>query len=123
LVKRAFLGYETKHHPVLSRREFALRLARSFGVALALIALSLLIGMCGYHFFEDLPWIDAFLNASMILGGMGPVDPLKTGTGKFFAGLYALYSGFVVLVSAAVMFAPLVHRMLHTFHAEADESK
>jgi hypothetical protein len=123
LAKRAFLGYETKHHPVLSRREFALRLARSFGVALALIVLSLLIGMCGYHFFEDLPWIDAFLNASMILGGMGPVDPLKTGTGKLFAGLYALYSGFVVLVSAAVMFAPLVHRMLHTFHAEADESK
>ena len=120
---RGFLGFETKHHPVLSPGDFAKRLLLSFGGALALIVLSLLIGIGGYHFLEDLPWIDSFLNASMILGGMGPVDTLKTATGKLFAGIYALYSGFVVIISAGVVLAPIMHRMLHSFHADMDETK
>src|SRR4051794_13075436 len=118
---RGFFSYERKHHPLLSRGEFAKRLARSFGIAVTLIVLSLAVGMAGYHFLEDLPWIDAFVNAAMILGGMGPVDPLHTFGGKLFAGCYALYSGLLVIVSAGILFAPGMHRMLHAFHAEPDE--
>lgn len=119
--KKGFLGYETKHHPVLSRKEFAKRMLRSFGIALGLILLSLFVGMCGYHFLEDLPWTDAFVNAAMILSGMGPVDAMKTSEGKVFAGCFALYSGLLVIISAGVLLAPALHRMLHKFHAEADE--
>ena len=86
--------------------------------ALGLLAVSLAIGMAGYVAFEQLSWVDAFLNASMLLGGMGPVDPPKTTGGKLFAGFYALYSGLVFIVTAAVLFAPLLHRVLHRFHVD-----
>ena len=119
--KRGIFGFEHKRRPVLSRKDFAKRMARSFALANALIGVSLFAGMCGYHFLEDMSWIDAFVNASMILGGMGPVDPLKTDSGKLFAGCYALYSGLIVIVSAGVLFAPALHRMLHKLHAEPDE--
>lgn len=121
--KRAMLGWEAKHHPVVSRAAFAKRMARSFAIAGAFTALSLFGGMCGYHFLERLAWLDSFLNASMILGGMGPVDPVKTDAGKFFAGCYALYSGLFVIAAAGVLAAPIVHRMLHKFHAEAEKDK
>jgi hypothetical protein len=120
LAKRSILGYEGKHSPVISRREFARRMAKSLAIASSLILLSLLAGMAGYHYLEDLPWIDAFVNAAMILGGMGPVAPLQTVGGKLFAGCYALYSGLVVIVAASVIFGPVVHRMAHKFHAEAE---
>src|SRR5262249_22034555 len=94
-------------------------MAKSLSLALSLIFVSLLAGMSGYHFLEDLPWIDAFLNAAMILGGMGPVAPIQSFGGKLFAGFYALYSGLVVIVAAGVIFAPVFHRMIHKFHAEA----
>jgi hypothetical protein len=122
LAKKGIFAYESKQHPVIPRRRFVRRLARSFALATLLIALSLLGGMIGYHYTEDLPWIDAFLNAAMILGGMGPVDPIKTHAGKLFAGCYALYSGLIVIVSAGVLFAPIMHRVLHKFHAEAKET-
>ena len=79
---------------------------------------SLAVGMCGYHFLERLPWIDALLNASMILGGMGPVDPLKTSAGKLFASFYALYSGLAIISVAGLLLAPVVHRLLHKFHVD-----
>jgi hypothetical protein len=79
--------------------------------------------MAGYHYLEGLPWIDAFVNAAMILSGMGPVSPLQTFGGKLFAGLYALYSGLIVIVAAGVLFAPVVHRMLHRFHLEAEDGR
>jgi len=120
MTKRGPFGLEAKHQPVLSRKEFAKRMARSFGIAVLLILASLLFGVCGYHFLEGLPWIDAFVNGSMILGGMGPVDPVKTTGGKIFAGCYALYSGLVVIMAAGILFAPVVHRMLHQFHAETE---
>lgn len=84
---------------------------------------SLFIGMLGYVYFEDLGWLDGFLNAAMLLGGMGPVAPLETPGGKLFAGLYALYSGIVFLVAAGILVAPVVHRVVHRFHLaeEADE--
>lgn len=108
--------YESRNHPLLSRRHFALRMARHGALAFALLALSLLGGMAGYSGFEHLGWTDAFLNASMILGGMGPVDMPRTEAGKLFAGSYALYSGLVFLVAAGLVIAPVAHRLLHRFH-------
>lgn len=84
------------------------------------MAASLALGMAGYAYFEDLAWRDAFLNAAMLLGGMGPVESPRTNGGKLFAGFYALYAGLVFLVSVAVVMAPVVHRLLHKFHWEGD---
>jgi hypothetical protein len=121
---RGLLRYESRHEPLLPRRAFARRLARNFIVAAALIGISLAVGMAGYHFLEDMAWLDAFANSAMILSGMGPLEPLKTPGGKFFAGLYALYSGLAAIVAAGILLAPIVHRMLHSFHVEpARESR
>ena len=110
--------YEHRGIAPLSRLGFALRYARHVGVAFALVAFSLAIGMAGYSYFEGMAWRDAFVNSAMLLGGMGPVDPLKTNGGKVFAGCYALYCGLVFLVVAGVLLAPVVHRILHRFHWE-----
>jgi hypothetical protein len=107
--------FENSAQPVISRWQFGARLARSGGVALGLVAVSLLIGMIGYHALEGLSWIDAFLNASMLLGGMGPVNAPTSYGGKLFAGLYALYCGLVVIALAGVLIAPVAHRVLHKF--------
>ena len=88
-------------------------------MAAAVVVVSLAAGMCGYHFLERLPWIDALLNASMILGGMGPVDPIKTDAGKIFASFYALYSGLAIISVAGLLLAPIVHRFLHKFHVDS----
>lgn len=89
-------------------------------MAAAFISVSLLAGIAGYRYYEGMPWIDAFLNASMLLGGMGPVGELHTESGKLFAGCYALYSGLVAIVAVGVMAAPILHRFLHRFHLETD---
>src|SRR6476646_711451 len=115
--------YESRSEPLLPRREFFLRLSRHWAVAMGLLAISLVVGMAGYHRFEKLPWVDAFLNSAMLLGGMGPVDPPKTEAGKVFAGLYALYAGLVVITVAAIMVTPIFHRVLHHFHADAEEKE
>ena len=108
--------------PLAPRHVFFRRLLVSAAVGFALVAVSLVVGMAGYHRYEGLPWIDAFVNASMILSGMGPLmSPVTTG-GKLFAGFYALYSGLAVLVIAGVIFAPVVHRFLHRFHMEAEDN-
>ena len=93
-------------------------MARWVLAAIAIVAVSLFIGVCGYHFLEGLPWIDSLLNASMILGGMGPVDPLHTKAGKLFASFYALYSGLAIISVAGLLIAPIAHRLLHHFHLE-----
>lgn len=108
--------YEAKHQVPLTRAGFATRIATHALLAAGLLFGSLGIGMLGYHLFEHLPWLDAFLNAAMLLGGMGPVDAPHTPGGKLFAGLYALYAGLVFLVTAAIVFTPLLHRLLHRFH-------
>jgi len=113
--------YERRHEPLISRSAFLLRLLRHAGAALGVILVSLLIGILGYHMFEGLSWVDALLNASMILGGMGPVAELHTTVGKLFASFYALYSGVVFLVIAGILLAPVFHRVLHHFHLEDDE--
>jgi len=108
--------FEHKSQPLLARAAFMARLARSAAVGAFLVLISLSMGMLGYHAIEGLAWIDAFLNAAMLLGGMGPVNSLLTFGGKLFAGLYALYCGLVVIVVAGVLLAPVVHRALHKFH-------
>jgi hypothetical protein len=111
--------YEHRRMPLATRQEFAVRLARNAGIAAMAAAASLGIGTLGYHAFEGMPWIDALLNASMILNGMGPVDPLHTVGGKLFATFYAMYSGVAFLTIVAVLLAPIIHRGLHRFHLES----
>src|SRR5882672_1861947 len=114
---------ETRRQPLLSRREFARRLAKSFAVASAFIAVSLFAGMAGYHWLEGMSWIDAYANAAMILSGMGPLDPPRTVSGKLFSGTYALYSGLALILAAGILFTPVIHRMLHQFHLEGHGGK
>ncbi len=110
--------YEHRSQPLLPRLAFLRRLAVHAGVAFGVIAGSLFLGILGYHFLEGLSWLDALVNASMLLGGMGPVNELHTSAGKVFASLYALYSGMVFLVAVGIIFAPVFHRILHRFHLE-----
>lgn len=113
--------YERHNQPLLPKRQFLFRLLRHFGFGTGLILGSLAIGVLGYHFTENMPWLDSVLNASMILGGMGPVNTLATAAGKVFASLYALFSGVIFLVAAGVFVAPVVHRWLHKMHLDQDE--
>jgi len=108
--------YESRRQQPLTHGTFVQRLALHAACAVALVIGSLAIGMVGYHLLEHLSWIDAFLNAAMLLGGMGPVNPPTSDGGKLFAGLYALYAGLVFIVSAGLMFAPVLHRLMHRFH-------
>jgi hypothetical protein len=117
-MKRLLPEFEHRAQPVIPPDQFIVRLAHSGIIALALIAISLLGGMVGYHLLEGLSWIDAFLNAAMLLGGMGPVNAPVTDGGKLFAGLYALYCGLAVILVAGVILAPIAHRILHRFHME-----
>jgi hypothetical protein len=103
---------------LLPRREFYARLAKSACVGLLVIAFALGIGMIGYRAFESMSWVDAFVNASMILSGMGPVSSLQTDGGKIFAGCYALFSGLAFITCLGIVFAPVIHRFLHKFHLE-----
>jgi hypothetical protein len=114
--------YEHKSEPLLPLRKFARRLLGHFIVALAAILGSLGIGVAGYHFLGDLPWLDSLLNASMILGGMGPVDAIRTPAAKLFASFYALFSGVVFLVIVGLLIAPIGHRLLHGLHLEKARS-
>jgi len=113
--------YEPKAHPPIPRTRFARRVLFHAAAALALLLLSLMLGMAGYEYFEHLSWRDAFLNSAMLMGGMGPVDAPRTDGGKLFAGLYALYAGLVFLVAAGLVFAPVMHRLLHKFHWAQDQ--
>jgi len=108
--------YESRRQQPLTHGTFVQRLALHAACAVALVIGSLAIGMVGYHLLEHLSWIDAFLNSAMLLGGMGPVNPPTSDGGKLFAGLYALYAGLVFIVSAGLMFAPVLHLLMHRFH-------
>jgi hypothetical protein len=111
--------YEHHTKPLLPRRVYYARLAWSFCLGSIIMSVSLGIGMIGYHWLEQMPWIDAFANASMILSGMGPLSSLQTSAGKLFAGCYALFSGLTFITCAGVVFAPVIHRFLHKFHLES----
>jgi len=108
--------YEHFSKPLLPKKKFYSRIFFHFLSALTLILLSLIIGILGYHFSENLTWIDSLLNASMILGGMGPVNEIHSNAGKIFASFYSLFSGIIFLASVGVFFVPIYHRFLHKFH-------
>lgn len=110
--------FENKKDRLAPRHVFIGRLVRSTATGVAIVAVSLGVGMEGYHYFESMGWIDAFVNASMILSGMGPMGTLQTDGGKLFAGFYALYSGLALILAVGIVLAPVVHRFFHKFHIE-----
>ena len=110
--------YEHHTHKLLPWREFLHRAARHAGWSLLLVLAAVSAGTTGYHVLGHLGWIDSFLNASMILGGMGPVDRMETTAGKLFSAFYALFSGLYFLADMSVLIAPWLHRMIHTMHAQ-----
>lgn len=115
--------FEHRHKEPISRPAFVLRVFHRVGLALPILVVSLAIGMVGYMGIEHMSWEDAFLNAAMLLGGMGPVGELHTNAGKIFAGVYALYSGVIFLIVAGVVLSPFIHRVLHYFHWETDRAQ
>jgi hypothetical protein len=121
-MKRAFI-YEKGSQPVASKKVFSQRLLRNGLLALATIFVALAIGMAGYMGFESMGFIDAFANAAMILSGMGPLTPLLTDGGKIFAGFYALFSGLLIFGVAGLILAPVLHRILHSFHVDDNGPK
>ena len=110
---------EHRRKPVLPKRQFALRLFRACVVWLVLTVVGLAIGMSGYMLTEGMGAVDAFVNASMILSGMGPVGELKTVAGKIFAGLYAILSGLLIVIATGFILAPVLHRVMHLLHVES----
>ena len=110
--------FEHRDAPLAPQQVFFSRLALSTLASLALVATTLAIGMIGFHWIENLGWLDAFHHAAMLLAGMGPIHTMMTATGKLFDGFYALFCGIILLAATAVLFAPLVHRLLHRFHLE-----
>lgn len=115
--------FEHISKPVLPHPQFVSRMMRAVLLGLAMIVGSLVMGMAGYrYFFPALDWADAFVNAAMILSGMGPLAIPETTGAKIFSGCYAIYSGLMLVMSAGVVFAPLVHRFLHKLHADEDEA-
>ncbi len=112
---------ESRFNPMQPRREFVRRLVHSFSFGMGLVLVSLAAGMLGYHGLEGLSWLDAFLNASMIMSGMGPVAVLKTDAGKLYAGCYALYCGLALITAAAIILTPVAHRFFHRFHLEDEK--
>ena len=114
----SFLHFENRAHKVVTRWTFATRLARAALLWLAIAMVGLAIGMAGYAYFEGMSVADAYVNAAMILSGMGPVTELKTTAGKIFAGSYAIFSGLVIVIATGFVLAPIFHRVLHRFHVE-----
>ena len=115
--------FESKNQNLLPPHRFRRRVAACLGLAGLVVAVALSIGVLGYHYFAQMPWIDAVLNATMILTGMGPVNPLLTTPAKCFASGYALFSGLVLITVMAVVLAPVLHRMLHKLHLDEDDFK
>ena len=114
----SFLHFESRVHKVVTRWTFAMRLAQAALLWLAIAVVGLAIGMAGYAYFEGMSLADSYVNAAMILSGMGPVSELKTTGGKIFAGSYAIFSGLVIVIATGFVLAPIFHRVLHRFHVE-----
>jgi hypothetical protein len=112
--------YESLKQPLLTRAQFLRRVFGHIAVAVGTAVLALFVGMAGYHWLASLNWVDSLLNASMILGGMGPVDTLKTDGAKIFASFYALFSGLVFISLLGLLLAPFIHRLMHRFHIDEE---
>ncbi len=117
----AVTRFEHRSHPVASRRKFMRRMFVAVGLWAVLTLVGLVIGMAGYAYFEGMSLVDAYVNAAMILSGMGPVSELKTTGGKIFAGSYAIFSGLIIVVATGIVLAPIFHRVLHRFHVETTD--
>ena len=113
--------YEHRRQPILPRPRFVKRVVLHVSMALFTVVIALAIGTIGYHSLARLGWVDAILNASMILGGMGPIDPLPTTAAKLFAAAYALFSGLLFIGILGVVLAPFAHRLMHTLHVDSSE--
>jgi hypothetical protein len=116
-------NFERHHQKLAPRAVFVKRVMRSLAIGFALLGFALLVGIAGYHWIAGLDWIDSILEASMILGGMGPINPLATTGSKLFASLYALFSGVIFIALMGIVLSPLAHRMLHRFHLDDDERR
>lgn len=114
--------FERRHEPLAPKHVFYMRIARSVGFGIIAVILALFIGMCGYHYFENMSWVDAYVNAAMILSGMGPMGVLATKGGKIFAGSYALFSGLIFILIIGLIVAPIFHRFIHKFHLEEEST-
>jgi hypothetical protein len=115
--------FEHHYENLLPKQAFLKRLAKYALISLSLVIASLIIGMVGYYSFEGYSWVDSFLNAAMLMGGMGPAGTLHTDAGKIFAGIYALYCGLIELVAIGIFAAPLFHRFMHHFHLESEHKQ
>ena len=113
--------FEARHQDVLPVPRFVLRVVRFVGAAILLVVVALGIGVAGYHWVAGMGLVDAFLNASMILTGMGPVSTMPTTAAKLFAAFYALFSGLVFITVMGVILAPIAHRVLHRFHVDPED--
>ena len=111
---------EKKREGLISKKDFIIRMGKYSICVIVFVLVSLGIGILAYHGLEGMSWLDAYLNACMILGGMGPVGEVKTVAGKLFAGTYAMYSGFVAIIAVGILAAPIFHRILHHFHVEEE---
>lgn len=118
-----FSSFEHRHERVISRRRFAKRMGMAVALWLALTGVGLVIGIVGYAGIEGMSLVDAFVNAAMILSGMGPIGELKTSAGKIFAGCYAIFSGLIIVIATGFVLAPIFHRVLHRFHVESGKEK
>ena len=118
-----YLSFEHKRQALAPSHRFLQRFARNVAVSLAVVAASLVVGMACYAYFEDMDAVDSFLNAAMILSGMGPATVLRTDGGKIFAGLYALYSGLLIITITGFILAPVAHRVLHRFHVDLEDEE
>jgi hypothetical protein len=118
---RTYLNFEKRHEQLLSRSEFSKRMLHHAFLGIMILAIALGIGVLGYHYFTGEPWVDALVDASMILGGMGPVGELKNDGAKVFASCYALFSGLAFIGIASIILAPFAHRVLHKFHIDEQD--
>jgi hypothetical protein len=122
-IKLSLTSFEQRRDKVISRHVFAWRMVRAIALWFVLIGCGLALGMAGYAYFEGMSATDAFLNASMILSGMGPAAELKTTAGKLFAGSYAILSGLIIIIATGFVLAPIFHRVLHRFHVETSKDQ
>jgi len=116
------ITFEHRSKPLLPRSEFIKRMVYFASLSAGFVIFSLFMGMVGYRITENFSWVDAFVNAAMLMGGMGPVGELHTNAGKIFAGVYAMYCGLVLIIAVSFLIAPVFHRFLHRFHLEIDET-
>jgi hypothetical protein len=115
--------YEHRTQPLLTHEKFIARLLKHGGIAGVFLIFSLIVGTIGFHWLALQEWMDAFLNSSMLLGGMGPVGEIKTAAGKLFASFYALYAGIFFIATSALLLAPVLHRIMHRVHLEEKQSR